>query len=68
MRKPTGNPHRKLTDEQVIEARALFKERQGRRHHKAPLMMKDLAQRWGVAKSTLHRAAIGFTYKKVQHV
>ena len=65
MRKPKGNPNRKLTAEQVLEARELFKVRQRRHSHQAPLMMKDLANRWGVSRSTLHRAAMGFTYKRV---
>jgi len=67
MRQARENRPRKLTDEQVIEARELFKVRQRRHSHQAPLMMKDLALRWGVSRSTIHRASMVYTYKWVRH-
>lgn len=63
--KPRPHRSRKLSDAQVIEARALFVTRERKHHHAAPLLMKDLAARFGVHKSTLHRAAARWTYKRV---
>lgn len=63
---PRPHRSRKLSDAQVIEARALFTVRERKHGHHVPLLMKDLAARFGVHKSTLHRAAARWTYKRVE--